>query len=109
TQNLTSLYLPSQGMQVYGIINNISPEARQLGIPKLHAETSTNVAIGIGARPFKNFNFTIDYYQIKVADRIVLGDQVVTKFGNVAWFENSFDSRTSGLDVVMNYGTIGLG
>jgi iron complex outermembrane receptor protein len=43
-----------------------------------------------------------------VEDRIILGDKVDTSFGSVSWFENSFDSRTSG-DIVMNYGAIGLG
>ncbi len=109
TQKSQYSFVPGQGIQVSGIINNVSPQARQLGIPQLDAEKSTNITIGIGAKPSKNFNFTVDYYNIKVADRIVLGDKVVTKFGTVAWFENSFDSRTSGLDVVANYNNILLG
>jgi iron complex outermembrane receptor protein len=44
-----------------------------------------------------------------VEDRIVLGDKQDTQFGSVAWFSNSFDTRTSGLDVVMNYNNIGIG
>ena len=98
-----------QGIQISGLINNISVQARLLGIPKLDAEKSTNITLGIGANPLKKLNFTIDYYNIKVANRIILGDKVATQFGNVSWFENSFDSRTSGLDIVMNYNTIALG
>jgi iron complex outermembrane receptor protein len=109
TQKSQYSFVPGQGIQVSGIINNISPQARQLEIPQLDAEKSTNLTVGVGAKPFKNFNFTIDYYNIKVEDRIVLGDRQNTEFGNVAWFSNSFDSRTSGLDVVMNYNNIGLG
>ena len=109
TQKSQYSFVPGQGIQVSGIINNISPQARQLEIPQLDAEKSTNITIGVGAKPFKNFNFTIDYYNIKVEDRIVLGDKQDTEFGSVAWFSNSFDSRTSGLDVVMNYNNIGLG
>jgi iron complex outermembrane receptor protein len=71
----------------------------------LDAEKSTNVTVGIGVKPSRNFNFTVDYYNIKVEDRI-LGDIKSTPFGDVAWFENSFDSRTSGLDVVANYNNI---
>jgi iron complex outermembrane receptor protein len=109
TQKSQYSFVPGQGIQVSGIINNVSPQARQLNIPQLDAEKSTNITVGVGAKPFKNFNMTLDYYNIKVEDRIVLGDKQVTKFGTVAWFSNSFDTRTSGLDVVMNYNNIGLG
>ena len=109
TQKAQYSFVAGQGIQVSGIINNVSPQARVLGIPELDAEKSTNVTIGIGAKPSKNFNFTIDYYNIKVEDRIVLGDRQDTQFGNVAWFSNSFDSRTAGLDFVANYNNILLG
>jgi iron complex outermembrane receptor protein len=109
TQKSQNSFVAGQGIQVNGLINNISAQARSLGIPKLDAEKSINITVGIGAKPLKNFNFTVDYYNIKVKDRIILGDNVNTQFGSVAWFENSFDSRTSGLDVVMNYGTLKLG
>ncbi|MFC0076981.1 TonB-dependent receptor domain-containing protein [Flavobacterium procerum] len=109
TQKSQYSFVAGQGIQISGIINNISPQARQLGIPALDPEKSTNITVGVGAKPFTNFNFTIDYYNIKVEDRIVLGDRQDTQFGNVAWFSNSFDSRTSGLDVVANYNNIGIG
>ncbi|MDI1305165.1 MAG: TonB-dependent receptor [bacterium] len=109
TQKSQYSFVPGQGIQVSGIINNVSPQARILGIDPLDAEKSTNITVGVGAKPSKNFNFTLDYYNIKVEDRIVLGDKVDTQFGSVAWFENSFDSRTSGLDVVANYNNILLG
>lgn len=113
TQKAQYSFVAGQGIQVSGIINNVSPQARVLGIPQLKAENSTNITVGIGAKPSKNFNFTIDYYNIKVADRIVLGDRqdkiINGVVSNVAWFSNSFDSRTSGLDVVANYSNIELG
>lgn len=96
-------------ISVIKIINNISPEARILGIPKLDAEKSTNISVGIGAKPNKNLNLTLDYYNITVKDRIVLGDIKDTELGKVYWFENSFDSRTSGLDLVINYTNIQVG
>ncbi|WP_367756424.1 TonB-dependent receptor [Flavobacterium sp. WC2430] len=102
-------FVAGQGIKISGLINNISAQARILGIPKLDAEKSRNMTMGIGANPFKNVNFTIDYYTITVNDRILLGDKVETQFGTVSWFENSFDSRTSGLDAVMNYGDIPIG
>ncbi|MEZ7500307.1 TonB-dependent receptor [Flavobacterium sp. Arc3] len=109
TQKSQYSFVAGQGIQVSGIINNVSPQARLIGVPKLDAEKSTNVTIGIGVKPSRDFNFTVDYYNIKVEDRIILGDIVETPYGNVAWFENSFDSRTSGLDVVANYNNILLG
>lgn len=109
TQKSQYTFVPGRGVQVSGLINNISVQARVLGIPKLDAEKSTNITIGVGAKPINNLNFTVDYYNIKVEDRIILGDNVNTQFGNVIWFENSFDTRTSGLDVVMNYDDVNLG
>ncbi|GEM54384.1 ferric enterobactin receptor [Flavobacterium branchiophilum NBRC 15030 = ATCC 35035] len=109
TQKAQYSFVAGQGIQVSGIINNVSPQARQLGIPQLDAEKSTNITFGVGAKPTKNFNFTLDYYNIVVKDRIVLGDKVDTQFGSVAWFSNSFDSRTSGLDLVFNYSNIMIG
>jgi iron complex outermembrane receptor protein len=109
TQKSQYSFVAGQGIQVSGIINNVSPQARQLGIPSLDPEKSTNITVGIGAKPFRDFNITLDYYNIKVEDRIVLGDRQDTPFGNVAWFSNSFDSRTSGLDVVTGYNNIGIG
>lgn len=115
TQKSQYSFVPGQGIQVSGIINNVSPQARQLEIPNLKAEKSTNYTIGVGAKLSRNFNFTIDYYNIKVEDRIVLGDKQDGSFPNgdaysgLAWFSNSFDSRTSGLDVVANYNNIELG
>jgi iron complex outermembrane receptor protein len=109
TQKSQYTFVAGQGIQVSGIINNVSPQARLLGVPKLTAEKSTNVTVGVGMKPSRNFNFTVDYYNIKVKDRIILGDITPTDFGDVAFFENSFDSRTSGLDVVANYNNIDLG
>ncbi|NRT11877.1 TonB-dependent receptor [Flavobacterium sp. 14A] len=109
TQKSQYSFTPGEGIQISGIINNVSPQARLLNIDPLDAEKSTNITVGVGLKPSRNFNFTADYYNIKVKDRIILGDRVATQFGDVAWFENSFDSRTSGLDVVANYSNIELG
>ncbi|KFF05937.1 TonB-dependent receptor [Flavobacterium reichenbachii] len=109
TQKSQYSFVAGQGIQISGIINNVSPQARQLGIRPLDAEKSTNITVGVGAKPFQNFTVTVDYYNIKVEDRIVLGDRQNTRFGNVAWFSNSFDTRTSGLDIVLGYNNVGIG
>ena len=131
TQKAQYSFVPGQGIQVGGLVNNVSPQAQLLGIPKLKAEESTNFTIGIGAKPFNNFSFTIDYYNIAVDDRIVLSteigrtetDAVGNSIGNTAldqvlnnnnlsdlsFFVNAIDTRTSGLDFVFSYSNLELG
>ncbi|TCN52042.1 TonB-dependent receptor [Flavobacterium circumlabens] len=119
TQKSQYSFVPGEGIQVSGIINNVSPQARKLGVNQLQPEKSTNITVGLGAKPFNNFNITLDYYNIKIEDRVTLGDrqyefiQVTPTdqevIGNVAYFSNAFDSRTSGLDVVTSYNNIGIG
>lgn len=117
-------FVPGEGIQVSGLVNNVSPQAKLVGVPKLDAEKSVNFTIGIGAKPTENFNFTIDYYNIKVEDRIVLGndigpsgnpdaalDQVLASNNIVglSFFANSLDTRTSGIDFVAGYKNVALG
>ncbi|MEO8535857.1 MAG: TonB-dependent receptor [Flavobacterium sp.] len=110
TQKSQYSFVPGEGIQVSGIINNVSPQARKLGVNQLQPEKSTSITVGIGAKPFKNFNLTVDYYNIKIEDRVTLGDkQFETGIGSVAYFSNAFDSRTTGLDIVTGYSNIGLG
>jgi iron complex outermembrane receptor protein len=98
------------GIQLEGIINNVSSAARLRGVPKLKAESSTNYTVGIGINPIKNFSATLDYYNILVKDRIVLGDKITYSPGNVqSFFTNAIDTKTSGLDLVANFRNIELG
>lgn len=115
TQKSQYSFVPGQGIQVSGLINNVSPQARQLDIDKLKAEKSTNITIGLGVKPTNNFSATVDYYNITVDDRIVLSDEMtdVTRdgknLGTLSFFTNALDTRTSGLDVVLNYKNIEIG
>jgi iron complex outermembrane receptor protein len=97
-------------------VNNVSKEAQIMGIEKLDAEKSTNFTMGIGLRPFENFSLTVDYYDIKVEDRIVLSNELdpssipaLSDLVSVSFFSNAIDTRTSGVDVVGSYGGLGLG
>ncbi len=114
----------SGGIEVQGLINNISPEAQALGVPKLKAEKSTNITIGAGIRPSNNFSVTVDYYNITVKDRIIVSSTIeptdarntlldsILKGSNIKslyFFVNGMDTRTSGLDVVMTYRNINIG
>jgi iron complex outermembrane recepter protein len=95
----------SGGIEITGVVNNVSSTARALGVPQLTPEKSNNFTLGFGLKPIKNFSATIDYYNIKVSDRIVLGNTI----NKISYFVNAFDSRTSGIDFVFNYKNIQLG
>lgn len=116
TQKAQYSFVPGQGIQVSGLVNNVSKEAQIMGIENLNAEKSTNFTVGMGLRPFDNFSLTIDYYDIKVEDRIVLSNELdassipaLNDLFSVSFFSNAIDTRTSGIDVVGSYGGLGLG
>jgi iron complex outermembrane recepter protein len=96
-------------IQITGIINNVSTAARTNGVPKLNAEKSTNLTFGVGLKPNRNFSITLDYYSIKVKDRIVLGNLVNFGAGDQAFFVNAINSITSGLDFVAEYRNLKVG
>ncbi|MCC7465651.1 MAG: TonB-dependent receptor, partial [Saprospiraceae bacterium] len=117
-------FVPGQGIENKGIFNNASPQAKLLGIPQLKPEKSTNFTAGVGVKPNNNLNITVDYYNIAVDDRIILGseitgtgdpnnalDQVLTANGIVAasFFTNGINTRTSGIDMVVSYRNVQAG
>ncbi len=123
TQKAQYSFVPGQGIQVGGLVNNVSAQAGLLGIPKLDAETSTNFTMGFGGKVNKNLSFTFDYYNIAVEDRIVLSTEIGSTGGNTAldqilasnnlsdlsFFVNALDTKTSGLDVVVTYNKLKVG
>jgi len=124
TQKAQYSFIPGQGIQVGGLINNVSTQAKLLGIPELDAEESTNFTIGVGGKVTNNLSFTVDYYNIAVDDRIVLGteigptgdptnplDMLLTdnNLSDISFFSNAIDTRTSGIDVVISQRNIALG
>lgn len=89
---------------------------RQFGINALKPETSTNVSLGLTARPFKNFSMSLDYYAINIKDRIgITGrfngsqdprfDEILSNAGlsQVQFMTNAVDTETRGLDFVLSY------
>lgn len=124
TQKAQYSFVPGQGIQVGGLVSNVSREARLLGLPSLKPEKSTNITVGLGLRPSSNFSVTLDYYNIALTDRIILSTEIgSTDAGNTAldnllaannlsdlsFFVNGLDTRTSGVDFVANYRNIELG
>lgn len=123
TQKAQYSFVPGQGIQVGGLVSNVSREARLLGIPSLDPEKSTNFTLGIGLKPAPNFNITLDYYSISLKDRIILSTEIKSTGGNtpldkilsdnnlsdLSFFVNALDTKTSGIDFVANYRAIKFG
>jgi len=115
TQRVQYSFAQGQIQQI-GLINNVSPQARILGVKPLDPEESKNLTFGIGANVTPDLNLTFDYYDISIADRIVISKRVpFGAGGEVEFFTNSIDTKTSGLDLVLDYknikagsGTLGL-
>lgn len=103
TQRVQYSFVPGAGVQSIGLVNNVSPQARQLGVKPLEPEESKNVTIGVGARLMPDFNVTLDYYDISISDRIVISNRVPFGTGEVEFFTNSIRTKTSGVDIVIDY------
>lgn len=69
-------------IQLSGLFNNRSRQARSLGIDALKPEKSTNLTIGAGWNPTKNLSVTLDYFHINVKDRIVYSSSITAPESN---------------------------
>ncbi|QUN05066.1 TonB-dependent receptor [Shewanella yunxiaonensis] len=102
--------------------------AQALGASKLKPETSTNYTLGLTADFDSGVGMTLDFYRIDLKDRmysistmnvssdptsaaydnyLALVDAGVSgaeSIGGVFYFQNMFDTRTTGMDFVTNYG-----
>lgn len=93
------------------------PVARVLGSKDLKPEKSMNFSGGFAVEPAKNLSITADYYYITISDRIVFSDNFIgaqvtallasngyTGIQGGRYFTNAIDTKTQGVDVVVNYG-----
>lgn len=123
TQKAQYSFVPGSGIQVSGLVNNVSAQAIALGVPKLKAEKSNNITLGLGLKPDADTSVTVDFYHIRVKDRVILGkeikpsgdpkqalDQILKANGivSVSFFVNGLDSVTSGIDYVVSRKNIPL-
>lgn len=109
-----------------GTFNNVSDVIRGLGIPALDAETSFNITAGVTYRFLDNLSLSIDYYNITLDDRVLFtgeigfdGDDATTNsveqilidnsVTSIKFFVNALDTKTSGLDIILDYSDIALG
>lgn len=110
-----------------GTFNNVDPIIREgLGVPQLTAETSKNISAGITFKPVTNLSLSVDYYNVKVDDRVLFtgeigfdGDDNSTNpveqilldnsITSLKFFVNAVNTNTSGVDLVANYRNLELG
>ncbi|MFO1240084.1 MAG: TonB-dependent receptor [Sphingomonadaceae bacterium] len=97
------------------------------GAKPLTPEKSTNFGVGFTAEPMRGLTFTVDFYNIKVKDKIFVTQSFTvtaadllaspalntifggTPGGNVSYFTNGLSTRTRGVDVVASYNTDAFG
>lgn len=109
-----------------GTFNNVSPVIRNdLGVPQLKAETSNNISAGFTFKPLRNLSFAVDYYQVKVFDRVLFTGEIgfdndnsttnpvevillANDITSLKFFTNAVDTETQGLDFVASYNNIRL-
>ncbi|MDO9375970.1 MAG: TonB-dependent receptor [Ferruginibacter sp.] len=99
------------------IAPNSGSLANAVGIPALKEETSVNASLGFTTRPVRNLSLTVDGYMVNIKDRVVLtgffdqtddviGDILESRnIGSAQFFTNAVNTKTTGLDVILTYGT----
>ena len=92
----------------------------QLGATPLTPEESVNFSLGAVMQLSQNFFATVDYFNIRLSDRISTTSAIplteedinallaqnrpdAVKYNAAKYFTNDFDTRTQGIDVVLNY------
>ncbi|WP_310209777.1 TonB-dependent receptor domain-containing protein [Caulobacter sp. BE264] len=103
-----------------GLFPATNPVAKYLGAKELKPEKSTNFAVGFTATPFEGLSLTVDAYSIKIKDQFYATTPITVTpairtalisasipgadtIGQVQFFQNAFDSTTTGVDVVATY------
>ena len=86
-----------------GTVSPTSPLAVSLGGTALEPEDAKNFSIGFTANPTDNQTLTVDYYEVKVDDRIVKTQNLPVDdpaFSTVSFYTNALNTKTTGVDVV---------
>jgi iron complex outermembrane receptor protein len=89
--------------------------SKVFGAKPLTEETSVNLSAGFAFTPRDNLTFTVDYFHIKINNRILLGatfdgtsdpvvaqilvDSNITNISAVQFFTNGLDTQTDGVDI----------
>ncbi|MFM5885192.1 MAG: TonB-dependent receptor plug domain-containing protein [Novosphingobium sp.] len=130
---LTTNFIAGNSIQT-GTFPVDSPISQLYGAKPLTPEKSTNFGVGFTAEPMRGLTFTVDYYNIKVRDKIfisqafpiadalhpdgtitaadILANPILSAVGvggQVGYFTNGLTTRTQGVDVVATYNTDAFG
>ena len=103
-----------------GLFPAANPVAQFMGAKELKPEKSFNIAAGFTATLFDGLSLTVDAYSIKIEDQFYATSAIAVNatiragliaakvpgadtIGQVQFFQNAFDSTTTGVDVVATY------
>jgi iron complex outermembrane receptor protein len=103
-----------------GLFPATNPVAQFMGAEVLKPEKSVNLAAGFTATLFDGLALTVDAYSIKINDQFYATTPITvtptiraalqaanvpgaSTIGQVQFYQNAFDSRTTGVDVVATY------
>ena len=116
-------FVAGGAIQESGLFNNNSDVTRAFGQGPLKPEKSDNLTLGFGVQPNSNTSMSLDYYNIKLKDRIVLGKELTKTddpthpadilldangIVSASFFTNAIDTRTSGVDIVFSRKNLSL-
>ncbi len=113
-RSVSTIFAPlpdgSIGLADRAVLPAGSSEAMDLGAQPLESETSVNFSLGT-ALNFNELDITLDYYHVRVKDRIALSPSVPwpadlpnpLNLTEAKWFSNDFDTTTQGIDIVAHY------
>lgn len=106
-------------------LSNNDSAVKDLGVPNLFAETSKNLSAGLTYKVSSKLSASIDFYNIRVNDRVLFSSQIGYKNGSstnitnpveqilkdnnveaIQFFINAGDTKTTGADIVINYRNI---
>lgn len=101
------------------IARNDDAISKLAGIPSLKQETSTNMSLGFSWKPAKGLTVTVDGYNIKMKDRVVLSGlfgaedaslpvALTSKLKSMGvataqFFANAVNTTNTGVDIVIDY------
>jgi iron complex outermembrane receptor protein len=103
-----------------GLFPAANPVAQFMGAKELKPEKSLNIAAGFTASLFDGLSLTVDAYSIKIKDQFYATTPITVTasikaallaanvpgadtIGQVQFYQNAFDSTTTGVDVVATY------
>jgi iron complex outermembrane receptor protein len=119
TQILTTTFVAGDQVQV-GTYPVTSPIAQYFGATSLRPERSNNYGLGMVIKPANSLTLTVDWYSIKVKNRIGISQNFAVTAADIAvepdlaavgvggvvnYFTNGFSTVTRGVDVVGTYKT----